>query len=241
VALEIGGLMIQQRLLDEGQLRQAREVQLAKGGDLARIAVDMGLVDDQRLATALSQILGLPKVDLSRLTVEPAAVAKIPRRLAARLAAFPCVLRDGGGTLWVALANPTDESARLALERSAGCQVKLTVAGFREIEAAIERHYAWEDLGEDLSIDLAEDDQPIKLTDMSGRTLMTLAPSQPRQVVPLELAAPPPVALSPEDQRLLSVLQEGIGRSGLALQAVLDLCVEKGVLNRDALAARSRK
>ncbi|MHB1847041.1 MAG: GspE/PulE/PilB domain-containing protein [Deltaproteobacteria bacterium] len=258
MAIEIGSWMLKQNLLGEGQLRQARDVQMQKGGELGRLVVDMGLVDEKRLAASLSQAFGLPKVDLGKVVPDAETLAKVPRRLAQNLAAFPCVLRDSGRTLWLAMANPLDENAKAALERASKCALKVTVAGYREIEQAIEKHYAWGEDAEELGMDM-DDDGPVKITDMSGKTMITFAPTAP----PVAAAPPPPPApaqgdevdpldpfaiapgprsspygLGPDELKLLQMLQEGLGKSAQALQVILELCEERGVMTRAELSAR---
>ncbi len=253
--IEIGSWMVQQNLLNEGQLRQVRDVQIQKGGELGRLMVDMGLVDERRLATALSQALGIPKVDLGKLQGDADAMSKVPRRLAQNLAVFPCVMRDGGRTLWLAMANPLDDNAKSAVERAAKCGVKVTVAGYREIEAAIERHYAWEEVDE---LGLADEgtEGPVKITDMSGKTMITFAPTAPPKPTPpvtdpepdpldpfaVSPGAPSPAAaFGPEELKLLRMLQEGVTKSAQALQAVLSLCEERGLLSRAELTERLKR
>lgn len=244
MAVDLGSLMLQKNLVSQEQFRSARDHQMQKGGEIARICVDMGYVDDGRLAAALAQAAGVPKVDLAKVVPEPTALEKIPRSLASRVVAFPCVFRDGGRTLWIALANPFDEAGKQELQRVAGCAIKVTVAGFREIEGAIDRHYAW---GEEEAFDVGgDDDGPIKITDMSGKTMVTMNPTLEKPPAPPPAAAPAPRAqggwvLTEEDRRLVAVLQEGLAKSGAALQAVADLCMEKGLFSREQLAAKSGK
>ncbi len=239
MALDLAAHLLQKNLISQAQFREARDHQMQRGGEVGRICVDMGFVDDRRLAAALSQALGLTKVDLAKVSPDPEAVEKVPARLAANLCAFPYALKDGGRTLWIAMANPLDEAGKQALQRAAGCGLKVTVAGYREIEDAIERHLGRAE-GEGFELDGGGDDAPVKITDLAGNTVVTMAP-QP-QPAPPSVAPPQERALAQgfteEERRLVLVLQEGLAKSGAALQAVLDLCVERGLLSREQLAAK---
>jgi hypothetical protein len=244
VALDIGTILLQKNLISQDQFREAREMQMQRGGEMGRICVDMGYVDERRLASAISQVMGIPKVDLGRVTADMEAIAKIPRRLAVNLCAFPCVRRENGHTLWVAMANPMDADAKEAVRRAAGCPIKVTVAGYREIEAAIAANYGPED-DDEFSVDGGTEGE-VKITDMAGNTLVTMAPQAPPEKAPPP--APPtapepqePSGYSPlteDEKRLVQMLQEGRAKSTAALMAVLGLCVEKKLFTREQLAMK---
>lgn len=245
MALDIGTILLQKNLISQDQFREAREMQMQRGGEMGRICVDMGYVDERRLATAISQVMGIPKVDLAKVTASMEAIAKLPRQLAVNLCAFPCVLRENGHTLWVAMANPLDTDAKEAVRRAAGCPIKVTVAGYREIEAAIAANYGPEDEDE-FSVEGSSDGE-MKVTDMAGNTLVTTAPQAPP-----ERKAPPPAPptapepqegpgyspLTEDEKRLVQMLQEGRTKSTAALMAVLGLCVEKKLFTREQLAMK---
>jgi hypothetical protein len=243
--MDLGTILLQKNLLSQDQFRDAREVQMQRGGEMGRICVDMGYVDERRLASALSQVLGIPKVDLGKVTADMAAIAKLPRRLAVNLCAFPCVLRDNGRTLWVAMANPLDADAKEAVHRAAGCPIKVTVAGYREIEAAIAANYGPEE-DDEFSVDTGGDGGEVKITDLAGNTLITMAPQAPPErsappvapVAPATRAEPSRSPLTEEERRLLNMLQEGHAKSTAALMAVLGLCVERKLFTREQLAMK---
>jgi type IV pilus assembly protein PilB len=244
---DVGTLLVQQNLVTQEQFREARDVQMQRGGDVGRICVDMGFLDDRRLAGLYAQVLSLSKVDLGKVSPDPAAIDKIPSRLAQNLCAFPYALKDSGRTLWIAMANPFDESGREALRRAAGCALKITVAGYREIERALQSHLADDAGGDDAGgLDLDGADEEVKITDVSGRTLVTMAPKAPARSpppVPEPAPAPPREPNAPfgeDERRMVVMLQEGLSKSGGALQAVLEPCVERGLFTREQLAAKLR-
>lgn len=249
MALDIGTMLLKRKLITDQQLRAARDVQLRRGGEFGRICVDSGYVDERQLAASLAQLTGLPHLDLKRVQVDPDAVAKLPRRLAESLCVFPFELRNGGSTLWVAMANPLDEDAKARVKDAAGFPVEFTVAGCREIEAAIQEHYLEED---EFALDDGED-EPFKITDLSGNTQVTTQPAQkPGKAAPpvaarreeLELTLDEPShagrkpLLSDADRRLLEMLQEQHAKSSAALQEVMKLCVEAGLFTRDQLTKK---
>ncbi|MHB8419421.1 MAG: GspE/PulE/PilB domain-containing protein [Myxococcales bacterium] len=239
MGLDLGTLLLQKNLISQAQFREARDVQMQRGGEVGRICVDMGFLDERRLASTLAQALGLTKVDLGKVAPDPAAVEKIPRRLAANLWAFPYGLKDGARTLWIAMANPLDEAAKQALQRAAGCALHVTVAGYREIERAIEA-YLGEGAGDSVDFDEGDDGGPVKITDLAGHTMVTMAPEPKAKPPPVAApaASPGPGPLTEEERRLILMLQEGLTKSGAALQAVLELCVERGLFTKQQVVAK---
>jgi hypothetical protein len=254
VALDIGTLLLKRKLITDQQLRAARDVQLRRGGELGRICVDSGYVDERHLAASLAQLTGLPHLDLRRVQVDPEATSKLPRRIAESLCVFPFELRNGGSTLWVAMANPLDEDAKARVKDAAGFPVEFTVAGYREIEAAIQAHYLKED-----EFALEDEDEPIKITDLSGNTQVTMRPvEKPGKAAPpvtaradeLELTLDEPTdtartghtgrraVLSDADRRLLTMLQEQHAKSSAALQEIMKLCIEAQLFTREQLAKK---
>jgi hypothetical protein len=119
----------------------------------------------------------------------------------------------------------------------------VTVAGRREIEQTLEHHYGLAD-GEELDMEF-EDEGPMQITDISGQAVVTEPAPPPPPKVRRRPSAPPPPALlsglSEEDRRLVLALQQGLDKSASALQVVLDLCVEKGLVSLEDIVARIGK
>ncbi len=80
-------------------------------------------------------------IDLSRVVVSEAALAKVPSRLARRYGLLPVGLE--GGTLSVVLANPDDPMGVMELESRLGLRVETLAASRPDaVSRAIERYYA---------------------------------------------------------------------------------------------------
>ncbi len=235
----------QKSLISAQHLRAATEAHEKKGGDLGRLAVNMGFVDEKRLAAAISETAGLQCVNLAKVTPGRDVLARLPLELATFLCAFPFLLQhdDQGNTLWVAMANPLDESARTAVQRAAGGAVRFMVAGYREIAAAIAKFYEVQASGS-IALDAAEEDgEPIKITTLAAQTLFTMGPAgagaapaapQPAAAARPSPQMPGPAAAVTDDRRDLEMLR-GV------LTGVVNLCLEKGLFTREELAARLKR
>jgi len=131
----------------------------------------------------VSKVLNLPRVALDKLQVEPKAIALLDGAFCSRHLVFPCALRDGGQTLWLAMADPVTGTITQDVRRRTGLQLRMLVATPSEIRDYIQRYYGQELQGADpfasgagidlsLSDEEAEAEEEFKVTDMSGHTLV---------------------------------------------------------------------
>ncbi|HOX54407.1 MAG TPA: secretion system protein E, partial [Candidatus Omnitrophota bacterium] len=97
-------LLIKNKLLDPKDLEKALEVQKEKGGRLSEILVQLKLVNENDLAIVLSQSLGLPPLDLSRVKIDPEVIKIIPRDIAVYYQIIP--VSKIGNSLTLAMADP---------------------------------------------------------------------------------------------------------------------------------------
>ncbi|MFW5879007.1 MAG: hypothetical protein ACOCVR_04230, partial [Myxococcota bacterium] len=171
---DLGTLLVQHGAIDQSQLDSARSHQRSFGGKIEEILVEQRMVSEPKLADAISQVTSTRRIVLDEIEPEGAARAKLPLSAAEQEVAFPIALRDEGRTLWVAVTDPTDIQIMDRLATRAGCRVRLCVAGGREIRRAIAYHYKGE-VQESIDMPSApeEPEEGFKITDMSGKTVMT--------------------------------------------------------------------
>jgi hypothetical protein len=248
--VDLGRLLIERGAIDQSQLDSARSHQRGFGGKLEEILVEQRMVSEPKLADAIAQATGTRRVVLDEIQPEPAARAKLPLAAAEQEVAFPVALRDDGRTLWVALTNPTDLSTLDRLAAFAGCRIRPMVAGGREIRRAIALHYRGEaPMAVEMPSAPAESAEGFKITDMSGKTVMTSLEAVKKQH---ELAPPPPPiddgdlgddlfdiqAFSPDEVARIHKVMEHQEKGSVVLRALTELLVEKGLLQPDELRRR---
>jgi hypothetical protein len=136
----LGELLIEAGVVTHAQLGEALAQQRTHGGRLGTNLVELGFVDEKRLASVLAQQLTLPSATAAQIDrCDPAALRLLPAEAADRLHAVP--LREDTGKLWVAMADPTDQSALAELARLTRRTVRPMVAPELLIQYALERHY----------------------------------------------------------------------------------------------------
>ena len=75
-------ILIKDKLITQADLDRALEEKKKKGGELSKILVEMGLISEDDLTLLLSQGLGMPPINITRLKIDPEVVKIIPRDVA---------------------------------------------------------------------------------------------------------------------------------------------------------------
>jgi type IV pilus assembly protein PilB len=133
-------------LVDAATLEEVLLAQRTDRRRLGEILVERGIVHAHQLAQVLSHQLACPWVSLTNLVLAPSLLALVPREIALRWNVVPVYLRTAKATssLYVAVDDPTDETALVAIAEAAGMTVKPMVAAASEIHAALVAYYGAE-------------------------------------------------------------------------------------------------
>src|SRR5437868_2624807 len=124
------GLLVEEQLVGETALRQARRTALRRRVTLLEVLVDEHTVEEERIAEALVRRLSLPRLRLGTLTVDEEALREVPHDLASAHLVVPTRLDSNGDrrTMQLAMANPLDAGAAEDVAHSSGCQLELAVS-----------------------------------------------------------------------------------------------------------------
>lgn len=263
----IGELLIKARVIDELQLRSALARHDQWGGRLSRVITDMGIASEEVVINAIAQGTGSQRVHLGNITRDANALSKVDVSLAEQKGVFPVALRDNGKTLVLAMSDPTDLNTVDQVAARSRSRVVVVVAGDREIENAILRHYRGQEpamssryTGQQRQESSAGDDEEFKVVDMSGNTVVKrIADVAPSMAAPapapaagggssasdlldeiLSGGSSGPAGFSPEELQRLETVRVNQEKSSKILRALLELLLEKGELNQKELAARIR-
>jgi len=257
---KIGDILLKAKVIDQLQLRSALAPQSQWGGRLPAVIVEKRFARADVVVAAISKALGLPRVDLTKVEKDSAALAKVDATFCQENAVFPCALKDGGKTLWVAMADPTDIPTVDALALKTRARIKPVVSGEAEIMAAIDLHYLGREsapagrqaFGSIAPPELDEaEDSVVKVVDMAGHTLVKnhndvkaaeAAEKPPPPIGPPSttssalddlLGLAQPATLSPQDLQRIQLIQDQQEKGARILRTVLELCLEKGYFRID--------
>src|SRR5438128_11082994 len=143
----LGQLLTELGVIDEHQLQSALGHQKQWGGKLGGILVQKGFCSEDAVVAALTKHLGMPRVKLAEVKIDPRAVKCVSKQIAEKLHVLPYELSGSGRSevVTVAMSDPTDLSAVDQLAFHTGKRIKPMLAGDGEIVAAIQAHYGASD------------------------------------------------------------------------------------------------
>jgi type IV pilus assembly protein PilB len=159
----VGTMLLEDGLLTETQLEDAIASQEESGLPLVSVLLDEGLVEEADLMKAVARRLGIEYVDLSEVTVDPAAASLVPENLSNRYTALPYAFDEG--RLVVAMADPGNVLAVDDIRAVSGRAVSIVAATKVDIADAARRAARFDDSVSDLA-DLALADEGAELEDV---------------------------------------------------------------------------
>ena len=204
VAKRIGELLVEGGVLSQSQLEQALFQQRKEGRKLGQLLIELGLVSETQVTQTLSRQLSVPWVSLYHVDFSRALLNLVTRETAEKFALVPIFVRrvrKQGETLYVAMADPTNEEAIAEVSRASSLGVKPMIACPSDIRAAIRVYYLGEvnaELGHSSATAAAVLPAPAQPVPGSVPSLPTgqpvASPAQP--IAKLAAAAPPPLPLA---------------------------------------------
>jgi type IV pilus assembly protein PilB len=135
----LGALLVERGDLSGQQLRDALGAQTSTGKRLGEILVEVGVISERVLSSALAEQVGLETVDLARARPDIAIVGLLTAEEARLWHALP--LRKVGGRIDVAIADALDPELQSKLIARLHSPVRLLVAPAGDVAYAIERAY----------------------------------------------------------------------------------------------------
>ena len=137
---KLGDLLLSQGVITSDQLADALLQQTDKGMRLGEILVEEGLLSDAALVQALSDQLGLPIVDLRKVTPESDALELVPESVVRTNRALP--LSADGDSVRVAVPGVLGGAAMRQLKSGIGERhIEFVLASSSDIQRAIDRSY----------------------------------------------------------------------------------------------------
>jgi len=136
---QIGQHLVNKGVITQKQLDEALQEQKASGEFIGLILPKKGYASEHIVAKSLSEELGLAFMDLSKYSIEPAAIKLVPEEMCRRYAALP--IYQAGKNLTVAMANPTDQKAIDEIRKISNLNVRPVFSPISEIKERIGREY----------------------------------------------------------------------------------------------------
>lgn len=137
-------MLVEAQLLSPQQLDGMLQRQRRDGRRLGALLVETGLISEVQLTQLLSQQLSVPWVSLYHIDFSRKLLDLVSRSLAERFCLVPVFVRrvkDIGQVLYIAMDDPSDEEAKLAVAEYSGLPVRAMIAPPSDIRSAIRSYY----------------------------------------------------------------------------------------------------
>ena len=140
MAIKLGELLLNEKLITPEQLDEALKCQVIFGIKLGSSLIELGFITDEQLCHFLSSKLGVPAVNpRDLLSVPPDVLAHVPAELAGKYRVVP--IRVEGKKLSLAMADPTDFKAMDEVGFVTGCVILPHIVPDVRITSALSKYY----------------------------------------------------------------------------------------------------
>ncbi|MBM7581263.1 type IV pilus assembly protein PilB [Caldicoprobacter guelmensis] len=138
----LGELLVEKGIITKEQLKDALALQKSTGKKLGEILISQNLISESQMAEVLQEQLGIPFVDLNKVTLDPKLTEYVPFMLAKRHSLIPIKLENG--KLYIAMEDPLDFAAIDDVKRVSKMDVVPLISFGEAIRNAIHRLYGME-------------------------------------------------------------------------------------------------
>jgi len=135
----LGDLLVAEGLITEEQLKQALGEQKGKTEKLGSILARLNFITEEQLIGFLSRQYGIPSITLRNVDVDAETLRLVPAPIARKYEVLP--VKRIGGTLTLAMADPTNVFALDDVAFMTSLQILPVVAPQAAIRTAIEKAY----------------------------------------------------------------------------------------------------
>lgn len=137
---KLGDLLVEKAYITEEQLQEGLREQVVSGRRLGEVLVEMECITEDQLLETISDRLGVPRISLSQMVLDPHVVQKVSVDLARRFTLIPIFAI--GNTLTLAMADPLNIVAIDEIKYVTGADIRRAVALSSEIRGAIDEYYS---------------------------------------------------------------------------------------------------
>lgn len=160
----LGEILLEAGVIDGTQLQAALGHQRRWGGRIGQALIDLKMATEEQIVDTLATKLGFQRIPVETVEFGPGlelALRLVPHEFAERNQLLPYAADTA--SLWVAMADPTNMGVIDELAFRTGRNVKLSIAGDRELARAIRRLYLGDKRGiEAIALD-EHDDAPVEM------------------------------------------------------------------------------
>lgn len=139
VAKQLGELLRERKIITDGQLREALEIQRQKGDLIGEILISLGYAKEEEIAQALTVQYGFPYIPLDNYEIDRETINLLPEDIVRKYGVIP--LDKIGTTLTVAMVNPLNVDALEELGALTKCDIQPFVTTATSFKGALKKYY----------------------------------------------------------------------------------------------------
>ncbi len=147
--VRIGDKLVEKGYISNDQLEKSLKLQVGTGKRIGEILIEQGLITPEVLTEALTELLDIKSINLTRSNIHPELTKLIPENICKRYKIFPFNKEDN--KLCLAMVDPQDRQAIQDSKRISGLDIIPYISTMGQIKQAIEFFYSNIDLDKALS------------------------------------------------------------------------------------------
>ncbi len=136
----LGGLLLEEGLINSDQLNAARKQQKVMEKSIGRVLVEMGLITEQAKMTFLHKKFGIEIVDVSEMLVDPVILEKIQRSYSEKHRCAPILIDQN--KLVMVMEDPVDIIVMDEIKAQTNMELMPVLAPVGDIEKIISQYPA---------------------------------------------------------------------------------------------------
>ncbi len=136
---KLGQLLCEKSYLDQSRLEYALEEQKINRKWLGEILLELGYITEAQLIEALALQVGIERMDLTALTLEPGVLSLVPASVVTKYNILPLWREDG--RIGLAMANPFDMKAVEDIRLVTGMSIQRYYGNPVELERTVLKFY----------------------------------------------------------------------------------------------------
>lgn len=133
---KLGEILIHYKIITPQQLKEVLNIQKMTEKRIGEILIEKGWVNQDEINWTLGKQLDLPYVHINLENINKELSLKIPEYTLRKFNFLPLIELDDEIT--VAMADPTDEEAREAINQIIGKKIKVVLASYKNIRDSID-------------------------------------------------------------------------------------------------------
>ena len=141
--IKLSEFLVNNKIITKSELERALDYQKEHGGKLNEILVDSKIISEDKLLAALRYHLGIPVIDMERITVHEDIIGLITKELAKKHKAIPIKMQevDKKKNLFVAMSDPLDLNAIADIEFKTGLKIQPVLCAEGDILMSLKHYY----------------------------------------------------------------------------------------------------